>query len=52
MNHKLKEIMTNLAAGHITKEEADLLLNPKESKKKSKTNTHKRKKQLNAKGGK
>lgn len=33
----LKKIMTELAAGRISKEEADILIKPKKTKKKKKT---------------
>jgi len=32
MKNKLKEIMTDLAAGHITQEQADLLVNKQKTK--------------------
>lgn len=41
-NKKLKKIMTDLAAGHITQEEADVLLGIEEVVEKTK-NTQKRK---------
>ncbi len=44
MNKELKRIMTDLAAGHISKEEAELIIKPK--------NTHKRKKAIKAGGNK
>jgi len=31
VNNKLKKIMTDLAAGHITKKQAELLINPKKT---------------------
>ncbi len=49
-NKKLKRIMTNLAAGHISQKEADILIKPKKvaiRKPQGKPDTHKRKNQLN-----
>ena len=52
----LKRIMTDLAAGRITKEQADNLIKgikvPQNKPVKQKKHTHKRPKQLNATGGK
>ena len=53
MNKELKRIMTDLAAGHISRKEAELLIKPKktsqdkpvkETEGKSEEDTHKRKK--------
>jgi len=54
-NKKLKKIMTDLAAGHISKKEADRLLKllkTPQNQPNGKKDTHKRRKQLNKKGGK
>ena len=52
----LKRIMTDLAAGRITKKQADNLIKPEKTHQnkpvKQKKHTHKRTKQLNATGGK
>ena len=57
-NKKLKKIMNDLAAGHISKKEADELIKEikvaqikpdKEIKGESKNNTHKRKKPIKSK---
>ena len=55
-NRELKKIMTDLAAGHITKEEADKLIKPKKTPQKrpvqefeGEDSVHS---EINAKGGK
>ncbi len=50
-NKKLKKIMTDLAAGRITKKEVELLIKPKKTRQsgdmKKKNSAHERNKQLN-----